>query len=400
MNIGVFTIMLRNGGTERVVAQLSRIWTALGHDVVFFTLERRHESDFPHECVARECAAGGCWKVDDVERLQKKYALDLVIVNGGWNNDWVCPVLCRFKELRVRTLAILHHAFNNWAFSGCNIGDFDKEELLVHLDCLVCVDKMQALWWSRRHPCVAYMPNPVSFDFTADSSRKSSDETNHSIVWVGRVGDVGKRINLAIEVFREVRKKNPDATMTVVGALPKGWKCNDPGIVCTGYAPNGQQYVQSAAVHLLTTLWEVTVPQVVLEAMAMGVPTVAFDLPALRGEEGVYLGRNIAEVANLISSAFSEPDRFDVPNGRRLLEKRNEDVGMRWEELFAAFSTGDVSKYLASMSEEYKNLKEYARLVDEIQRSEAFIVEKQIPTLNKIRRWQARWERLKKMVRL
>ena len=400
MNIGVFTIMLRNGGTERVVAQLSRIWTALGHDVVFFTLERRHESDFPHECVARECAAGGCWKVDDVERLQKKYALDLVIVNGGWNNDWVCPVLCRFKELRVRTLAILHHAFNNWAFSGCNIGDFDKEELLVHLDCLVCVDKMQALWWSRRHPCVAYMPNPVSFDFTADSSRKSSDETNHSIVWVGRVGDVGKRINLAIEVFREVRKKNPDATMTVVGALPKGWKCNDPGIVCTGYAPNGQQYVQSAAVHLLTTLWEVTVPQVVLEAMAMGVPTVAFDLPVLRGEEGVYLGRNIAEVANLISSAFSEPDRFDVPNGRRLLEKRNEDVGMRWEELFAAFSTGDVSKYLASMSEEYKNLKEYARLVDEIQRSEAFIVEKQIPTLNKVRCWQAKWEHLKKMVRL
>ena len=400
MNIGVFTIMLRNGGTERVVAQLSRLWTTLGHNVVFFTLEQRHESDFPHECVARECAASGCWKADDVEWLQKKFALDLVIVNGGWNNDWVCPVVCRFKELNVRTLVILHHAFNNWAFSGSNIGDFDKEELLAHLDCLVCVDKMQALWWSRRHPCVAYMPNPVSFDPTPDSSRKGSGKANHSIVWVGRVGDVGKRVNLAIEVFREVKKKTPDATMTVVGSLPKGWECKEPGIVCTGYVPNGQGYVQSAAVHLLTTLWEVTVPQVVLEATAMGVPTVAFDLPVLRDEEGIYLGRNIAEVADTISSVFAEPDRFDVTNGRRLLEKRNEDVGKRWEGLFASFEVGGVAKYLASMSEEYKNLNEYARLVDEVQRSEAFIVGKQIPTLNKVRRWQARWERLKKMVRL
>ena len=400
MTIGVFTIMLHSGGTERVIAKLSRIWSALGHDVVFFTLERRHESDFPHECVARECAAGGCWKVDDVERLQKKYALDLVVVNGGWNNAWVCPVVCRFKELHVRTLAILHHAFNNWAFGGYNIGDFDKKRLLPYLDCLVCVGKMQALWWSRCHPSVAYMPNPVSFVSSVDFCTKDPSKANHSIVWVGRADDIGKRVNLAIEVFREVRKKTPDATMTVVGSLPNGWRCNAPGIVCTDYVPDSQPYVKSAVVHLVTTLWEVTVPQVVLEATAMGVPTVAFDLPVLRGEEGIYLGRNIAEVADMISSVFAEPGRFDVTNGRRLLEKRNDDVGKRWEGLFAAFSTGDVSKYLASMSQEYKNLNEYARLVDEIQRSEAFIVEKQIPTLNKIRRWQARWERLKKMVRL
>ena len=400
MNIGVFTIMLRNGGTERVVAQLSRIWTALGHNVVFFTLEPMQECDFPYECIAREYATSGGWKADDVEHLQKKYALDLVIVNGGWNNDWVCPVLCQFKALHVRTAAILHHAFNNWAFSGSNIGDFDKDELLAHLDCVVCVDKMQALWWSRRHSCVAYLPNPVSFDSPSDFSRKRLSEKNHSIVWVGRANDIGKRINLAIEVFRKVRKKVPDATMTVVGLLPKEWKCYEPGIAFTGYVPNCQGYVQSAAVHLLTTLWEVTVPQVVLEATAMGVPTVAFDLPVLRGEEGIYLGKDIADVADMISLVFAAPDKFDVANGRRLLEKRNEDVGKRWEELFEAFEVGDFDKYIASMSQEYKNLDEYARLVDEIQRSEAFIVENQIPILNKVRRWQAGWEHFKKMVRL
>lgn len=400
MTIGVFTNMLRNGGTERVVAQLSCIWTALGHNIVFFTLEQRQENDFSHACVARECAASGSWNVDDVMLLQKKYVLELVVFNGGWNNDWVCPVLCRFKELHVRTLAILHHAFNNWAFSGGNIGDFEKGKLLAHLDCLVCVDKMQALWWSRRHPCVAYMPNPVSFDSVPNSNRKRSGVVNHSIVWVGRVGDIGKRINLAIEVFREVRKRISDATMTVVGSLPKEWKCSEPGVVCTGYVPDCQRYVCSAAVHLVTTLWEVTVPQVVLEARALKIPTVAFDLPVLRGENGVFLGKDIPAVVDLISSILMEPNRFTIQDGWRLIEERKEDVRKRWKGLFGVVLTGELTGYIVEKSREYKNCGEYARLLDEIQRSEAFIVKTRIPILNKIRRWQARWKRLKKVFRL
>lgn len=398
MTIGVFTIMLRSGGTERVIAQLSRIWTALGHNVVFFTREPPHENEFPHACTAREYITGEYWKATDADKLQNKHALDLVVFNGGWNNSWVSPVLCRFKELHVRTLAILHHSFNNWAFSGCNAGDFDKERLLAHLDCLVCVDKMQALWWSHRHSCVAYMPNPVSFVPPLDSRRKMADVTNHSIVWVGRADDIGKRVNLAIEVFREVRKKVSDATMTVVGSLPKGWKCNEPGITCTGYVPNSQAYVQSASVQLLTTQWEVTVPQVVLEAKVVGVPTVAFDLPVLRGEKGVFLGKDISALADLIISVFAKPDTFSVIDGKRLPEERNEDARKRWEGLFAAWESGGLNSYIAEKSREYKNLDEYARLVDEIQRSEMFIVATQIPILNKFRRWQARWDHLKKIV--
>ena len=396
MNIGIFTIMLRNGGTERVAAQLSRIWTALGHNIVFFTLEQRHENDFPHECIARECAVDGCWKADDVERLQKKYALDLVIVNGGWNNDWVCPVVCRFKELNVRSLAILHHAFNNWAFSGCNIGDFDKEELLAHLDCLVCVDKIQALWWSRRHSCVAYMPNPCGVDAGVDIA-ESGRPRKHRIVWVGRANDWGKRLNLAIDVFRLVRKKIPDAALMVVGALPKRWKCNEPGIVFTGYLPSAIKAMQSASVHLVTTLWEVTVPQVVLEARAIGILTVSFDLPVLRNEEGICLGKDSAEVSDLIVDIlvkrhWAETSRLDTD--------RNEDIGRRWKELLAMLESGNLTAYLTEKSHEYVNVEQYEKLIDEVQRSEKFIAETHFPTLQRVRRWKGRLQRVKEILGL
>ena len=400
MNIGVFTIMLRSGGTERVIAKLSRIWTMLGHRVVFFTLEQPRDNEFPHECVAREYVADRSWNVEDADRFQEKYALDLVVFNGGWNNTWVCPVLCRFKELEVRTAVILHHAFNCWAFGGSNVGDFDKEQLLSHLDCLVCVDKMQALWWSRRHPCVAYVPNPCGVEESDVNVGDEKTEKNR-IVWVGRADDWGKRVNLAIDVFREVRKVVPNARMTVVGSLLKGWKCKEAGIEFTGYVQSASAYMQKAAVHLVTTLWEVTVPQVILEARAIGVPTVAFDLPVLREEVGVYLGKDIVEVSGQIVKVLAEPSKYRIDEKARLLVvERNEETSERWTELFTAFESGKLAAYLAEKSREYATVEQYEKLVDEIQRSEAFVVENHVPVLDRIRCWKARWAHLKQMVGL
>lgn len=400
MNIGVFTIMLHSGGTERVIAKLSLMWSSLGHKVHFFTIRKPHDAEFPHECVVRDCAPEGGWTVADADRLQKEHGLDLVVFNGGWNNAWVEPLVCRFSDLKVRTLAILHHAFNNWAFAGCNGGDFDKDCLLSHLDCLVCVDKMQALWWSRRHRKVVYMPNPCALESQSVLPIGQSGEKGHKIVWIGRADDDGKRVSLAIEVFHEVRKRIPDAELTIIGALPKAWKCVEPGIKCVGYVPNTAEFLNAAAVHLVTTLWEVTVPQVILEAMAYGVPTVAFDLPVFRGVDGMWLGKDVDSVAALTVDVMSSPDKYNVLDELRKIADRNKEIEGRWGDLVKAFEAGDLSAYTEKRMPEYFNLDVYGQLLDEIQRSEAFAVATQLPLVNKARRWKARWAHLKQMVGL
>ena len=144
MRIGIFSYVLRTGGTEKVIAKLSQVWTALGHEVIFFTHSEPDELEFNHACVARECKKNGEWDIADAKRYQEKYRLNLVVFNGRWNEPSTVSLLKHFKKDDVMTMVILHHAMNNWAFGGGNSGDFDKDELFKYLDCLVCVDKIQA----------------------------------------------------------------------------------------------------------------------------------------------------------------------------------------------------------------------------------------------------------------
>ena len=303
MRIGVFSPILRSGGTEKVIAKLSFVWTALRHEVVFFTYSKPEPVEFEHECIARECKPEGRWNVGDAKNYQNKYHLDLVVFNGGLNDLYVPPMSTYFRGYGVRTMVIVHHAMNNWAFSGCNAEDFDKDDLFGQLDCLVCVDRIQALWWSRRFDNVFYIPNPVSIDLNRNAQIRVAPQ--HKLVWVGRADDWGKRVELAIEAFRLIRAKVPDATLSIIGLKPKGKLVEYPGLEYVGRVQNTRPYLEDAAVNLVTTLWEVTVPQVVLEAGAMGVPTVAMDLPVLRGHGldgigGVVLARNVEDMSEKV----------------------------------------------------------------------------------------------------
>ena len=394
MRIALITRSMHGGGTERVAAQLSLLWTHAGHDIVLLTSQPASASDYRHSSVVRETAVGMEWTPESFLAAFERNKFDVAVFNGSWNDRPFKPLVRECKRLGVKVVAILHHAFDNWAFSLSNVGDFDKEDIIPSIDCLVCVDKMQALWWSRRHPCVVCMPNPCGVEEKALASNGRKKRRN-GIVWVGRADDWGKRVNLAIEVFDEVRKKIPDAEMTVVGALPKKWDKKHSGIEFTGYVPSATEYIRESTVQLVTTLWEVTVPQVILEANAVGVPTVAFDLPVLRGERGVFLGKDIAEVSDIIVNVLDTPDKFSF--SCQSPHSRNEDVEQCWSELFETLLEDNHQGCLKLRVEDYKTVEEYSKLLDEIQRAEAFLVNAQIPLLAKAKRWKARYDRLKRI---
>ena len=398
MNIGVFTNMLCNGGTERVIAKLSCIWTALHHNVVFFTAASPHENEFPHQCIARELVGVEFYLMDDIKKMQDKYALDIIVVNGGWNNPSIVPLLGWFKELGVKTMVILHHAMNNWAFSGGNAGDFDKNNLFEHLDCLVCVDKIQALWWSRRFSNVFYIPNPVAI--AENSSVCERSVRSNALVWVGRASDWGKRVELAIEAFKLIRAKVPDATLSIIGLKPKGKLVELPGLEYVGLVQDTRPYLEMAAVNLVTTLWEVTVPQVVLEAGAVALPTVAMDLPVLKvhgqcgsdGIGGLILAKDVKDMAEKAVSLLKNKDRRLTLGAaaKKDVEKRADlkVVGTRWAGLFNAIVKNRIADYAKEIKGEYETMDVANALIDEIQRSEKFIVETQLPAIQRIRRWK------------
>lgn len=399
MNIGLICRELEFGGTERVAARLSCLLSSQGFNVHIITQFQPTPTEYKHQCVTRECVNEyGVWTVEDADRIVRKYDLQLVILNGGWNGEWQPSVFARFNKLGVRTVVILHHAFNNWLFSGANAGDFSKENLLPYIDCIVCVDKIQALWWSRQHPRVVYIPNPVT---TEPVKCEGVGKDPHGIVWVGRGDDWGKRLDLAIDVFKHVREVIADATLTVVGALPRSGKVELPGVACTGYVPDTCRYVKSASVNLVTTLWEVTVPQVVLEASALGVPTVAFDIPVLRGNEEIQTGKTVVDVAQLVLKILQgHLFAIDSKSAAKKVVDRNRAVAEQWLKLLSSLVVGDDQEFFLTQLNEYRTIECYEKLIDEIQRSDGYFVRAQLPLLEKVRYWQGRWSGLKRRIGL
>ena len=405
MRIGVFSPILRSGGTEKVIAKLSFVWASLRHDVVFFTYSKPESIEFKHVCIARESKVDGEWNVSDAKQYQEKYHLNLVVFNGGLNNLSTPCMLEHFKKCGVRTMVIIHHAMNNWAFSGSNAEDFNKENLFRYLDCLVCVDKIQALWWSRRFAKVFCIPNPVSIDIDCDMH--SCENPQHNLVWVGRADDWGKRVELAIEAFKLIRAKVPDASLSIIGLKPKGKLVEYPGLKYVGRVQDTRPYLEAAAVNLVTTLWEVTIPQVVLEAGAMGLPTVAMDIPILKGlgqygessVGGLILAKDVEDMAEKTVSLLKDEDKRQTLGAaaRKDVEKRADQgvVETRWAGLFDAIAKNRVADYAKDIKGEYETIEVACALIDEIQRSEKFIVETQLPAIQKIRRLKGLFVALK-----
>jgi hypothetical protein len=409
MKIGIIVRCLCSGGTERVTAQLSCVLSNLGHDVVLLTQCTSMEVDFNHQCIARECATDGkSWQPHEICALQQKYGFDTCIFSGGWNDDFFNPAVQELKKRGVNVIAILHHVFNNWAFSMRNDSDFLKDDILPLIDCLVCVDKMQTMWWSRRHPCVVCINNTISITtgLTSEETGKLAMGEDGRIVWVGRPKDCGKRIEQAMVVFNRVVKRLESATLTVVGDIDETQKKVLIGMLdekaqkrvsFTGYVPDARPHFEAANVSLVTTQWEVTVPQVVLEAQVLGIPTVALDLPVLRNVPGVYCALSIDDVAQkVVEILVGECDSLRKPYLD--VSQWNCKVVEKWDLLLRAITDKSIGALAKDWMCEWRTVDNAELVLDEIQRGESFFVQKEFPRLKKLYLMKSRMNRILKFL--
>src|SRR5262245_44329270 len=105
-----------------------------------------------------------------------------------------------------------------------------------------------------------------------------------AVAYVGRIA-AEKNLDLAIEAFGRIREKRPDARFIWVGTGPLAARLarEHPDFVFTGLrlGEDLAEHFASADLFLFPSLTE-TFGNVTLEAMASGVPTIAFDYGAAR----------------------------------------------------------------------------------------------------------------------
>ena len=167
MKIAFFIRSMTNGGAEKVAAQLTRIWSRLGHQTILLSElpEKPGEMEYECEYIAREFVGGDTkMLLGSFESLHRQYGFDAVVFNDAINNDWFRSVFDKVKSLGLRTVIVNHHTANNWMYGCCNTRELFMDDIFAQADAMVCVDRMWALWWKYRGVKAVFVQNPVSVE--------------------------------------------------------------------------------------------------------------------------------------------------------------------------------------------------------------------------------------------
>jgi len=175
-----------------------------------------------------------------------------------------------------------------------------------------------------------------------------------AVIHVGRIA-AEKNLGLAVEAFRSVQTHNPAARFVWVGGGPPAERLRreNPDFVFTGMrlGEDLAAHFASADVFLFPSLTE-TYGNVTLEAMASGVPTVAFDYGAAREhlrdrEHGrlVPFGDAGAFIEAAVALAADAPARRNMSTAarRKALGLRPEKVARDFVGLLADLPVGAVA---------------------------------------------------------
>jgi glycosyltransferase involved in cell wall biosynthesis len=143
------------------------------------------------------------------------------------------------------------------------------------------------------------VPNGVDLEFW----KRARPSLGHTIVFTGAMNyrpNVDAALFLVREIFPLVREAVPDAELRIVGRdpVPELVRAGEtPGIDVTGLVDDMRLYLEEAAVFAAPIRFGAGIQNKVLEALAMGLPTVASSIAAdgLRTSDGANPPLEIAE---------------------------------------------------------------------------------------------------------
>lgn len=309
------------GGAETYAWELSRRFAAMGAAVRFVTVRGPGQRAGESVDGVRISRMGGTFSLYPMVLawlLFRRNAFDVVLdcQNGiPFFTPWVLP-------RRTKIFCVVHHVHDRqfgmhlpvWL---AGIGRFLEGPVSrwcyrAHTSIAVSPSTVLAMrerlgWAGRIH----IVPNGVSVSAQAQTSRSAAPK----LVCVGRLVS-HKRVDQLLDAVDELRELWPDLTVDIVGKGPEEERLRarlPEGVTMHGYVGKADKE------RLIAEAWlQVNTSQgegwglCVLEAAALGVPTVAFDVDGLRdavrhGETG-WLVPEGTSLAKGVAAAIDELD--------------------------------------------------------------------------------------------
>lgn len=201
------------------------------------------------------------------------------------------------------------------------------------------------------------------YDRTPEVMKLANEIRKHGVftfIFVGRlVGDKG--VNELVTSFRELNKKYPDTRLILVGPqeealapLSSGTLAeirNNPAIEAVGRQDDVRPWMAAADVFVLPSYRE-GFPNVVIEAGAMGIPSIVTDINGsneiiVDGKNGIVVPpRQVESLSNAMEALFEDRNLVS-----RLSVEARKFISMRYEQ---SFVRGCLKKYYREILQNIK----------------------------------------------
>ncbi len=297
--IGLYYRSLRNGGIERVLAQLCNLFADYEIDginpykVILIIDDLPKEGEYPISSkVVREQIphiiqfpknnyyerAKGWYDIID------RYQIDLVI-----SHAWFCTF--NLWDMLIIKSHPSRPAYINHVHQNCGAAYLLDNGIISEMwssyslaDGVVTLSRYDQRFWSYVNPNSYYIPNPCYIE-TKDEYRAKFD--GKTITWIGRIAPE-KQPQEIVGIMRYVLRDIPNAICYVVGEGYEHVKKNlvklikenqlENHILLVGYTVDPSKYYQESSVFLSTSARE-GFPLTFFESAAHGLPTVTYDIP-------------------------------------------------------------------------------------------------------------------------
>lgn len=288
MNITLFIGSLSGGGAERVTCNLANFLSAK-HNVKIITMSGDAPTYYLDPSIERICLENETENYNFIKRnilrffrlrkLLKNYKSDVYVV--------MLPVttallLLHRKYIDAPIIASERNDPKNW-YKKSLIHRLVMEKLYSKADLFVFqTEDAKKFYKSTLKIDGIVIPNAINEEFIDVSIHK---DKNKKIVSVGRFSEQ-KNFSMLIKSFNEIQNEFPDYTLEIYGDGPLR---NDleklidkynlhNKVFLQGYVENIKSYIENASLFVLPSNFE-GMPNALMEAMAMGIPSIATDCP-------------------------------------------------------------------------------------------------------------------------
>jgi GalNAc-alpha-(1->4)-GalNAc-alpha-(1->3)-diNAcBac-PP-undecaprenol alpha-1,4-N-acetyl-D-galactosaminyltransferase len=370
LKVAIIISSLRCGGAERVAATLANVWARVGCSVKIITLTPPEEKPFfalensialeqldltkDSHSIGRALAATLA-RVTSLRRALREFEPDVIVASGERINVYT---ILACLGMRVK-LIVREHAVP-YEYNPGRIFKLLRRLLYRFADSLVVLTedaKRYFLSYMRVAPVV--IPNPLPCNFLSALPVRAVNDTVKRIVAVGRLSHE-KGFDLLLEAFAIALHSRPDLSLTIWGdgdqraALEA--QCRTLGIersvALPGFSNSVRDLYAEADLLVLPSRHE-ALGNVLIEAMAAGVPTISFDCPSGPREvitpelDGVLVPaqdcRAMAQAILRVSADLALRQRF-VRAGRTRAERYSlETIAHEWQLLFEDLLPGKAA---------------------------------------------------------